>query len=386
MPGKLLIVDDEPDLETLILQKFRKKIHKKQYEFLFAHDGLEAISRLKEHTDVDVILTDINMPKMDGLTLLKELHELQLMAKAVVVSAYGDMDNIRTAMNRGAFDFVTKPIDFSDLEITIEKTLSEIQTLKEGEAAKSRLDVIGQELAMAGKLQQSILPHSYPDRREIAMFGQMTPANNIGGDFYDFFFIDENRLGFVMADVSGKGISAALFMAVSRTLLRFVGIQGYSPGKVLADVNNLLCVDNEISMFVTVFYSILDLRTGEIRFANGGHNQPYKLSPATGLTICARTNGIALGVMEEMEFEEGVITLEPGDIFYTCTDGVTDAVNSNEECFEEERLEEYLKQLTELTPEKIITGTQETVNAFAGDVAQFDDMTQLAVQYLGNPG
>jgi adenylate cyclase len=129
--AKILVVDDEADLEVLIKQKFRQKIREHQYEFLFAINGLKALEQLEQHSDVDIVLSDINMPEMDGLTLLSKLNEQNSLLKAVIVSAYGDMDNIRTAMNRGAFDFVTKPVNFDDLELTMQKTLKHVQQLKE---------------------------------------------------------------------------------------------------------------------------------------------------------------------------------------------------------------------------------------------------------------
>src|SRR5690349_17503652 len=129
--AKILVVDDEVDLETLIKQKFRQKIRERQYEFVFAIHGADALEKLQLHTDVDVILSDINMPVMDGLTLLGKLKETNCLAKAVIVSAYGDMDNIRTAMNRGAFDFITKPVNFEDLELTMQKTMHHVAQVKQ---------------------------------------------------------------------------------------------------------------------------------------------------------------------------------------------------------------------------------------------------------------
>lgn len=128
--AKILVVDDEPDLEVLIRQKFRKKIRANEYEFIFAHNGVHALEQLQLHKDVDIVLSDINMPEMDGLTLLSKLNEKHKLLKSVIVSAYGDMENIRTAMNRGAFDFITKPVDFTDLEMTIEKTLKHVNYIK----------------------------------------------------------------------------------------------------------------------------------------------------------------------------------------------------------------------------------------------------------------
>ena len=128
---KILVADDEPDLETLIRQKFRQKIRDRKYEFVFAANGHDAIRKMEEHPDVSIVLSDINMPEMDGLTLLSKLNELSPLSKTVMVSAYGDMDNIRTAMNRGAFDFVTKPVNFEDLEVTIEKTIRQVTQMRE---------------------------------------------------------------------------------------------------------------------------------------------------------------------------------------------------------------------------------------------------------------
>lgn len=382
MTRKILVVDDEPDLEALILQKFRRKIRSGEFEFFFAGNGLEALAKLRSHEDIDMILTDINMPEMDGLTLLEELLKLPTLTKAVVVSAYGDMNNIRTAMNRGAFDFVTKPIDFQDLEVTIDKTLEELKALRDGRRASDTLNALQQEMELAGRLQQSILPKSYPLREDISLFTKMVPAKEIGGDFFDYFLIDEDHLGVAIADVSGKGVTAAMFMAVSRTLLRFTALQGLDVVAVLAHVNNLLCIDNEMSMFVTVFYGILDMKTGEFRYANGGHFPAIKLSQSRTVEFLPRTRGIALGVMEGMEFEEGSVRLAPGDLLYLFTDGIVEAENTKSEFFEEQRLMDFLRgQLEEITPEKVVTGAQKFVEEFAGDAEQFDDMTQLALQY-----
>ncbi|MCF6285073.1 MAG: response regulator [Candidatus Hydrogenedentes bacterium] len=231
-PVRMLIVDDEPDLEALIRQKFRKKIRQGDYSVVFAGNGQEALETLSANPEIDIILTDINMPVMDGLTLLTRLAEREELFKAVVISAYGDMDNIRTAMNRGAFDFITKPIDFADLEITIEKTAAEILTLKEGQEASRKLIAVSHELEVAARIQESILPKifpPFPERSELEIYAAMTPAKQVGGDFYDFFFIDDDHLAFVIGDVSGKGVPAALFMAVCRTLIKATALHEHAP-------------------------------------------------------------------------------------------------------------------------------------------------------------
>ena len=240
---KILVVDDEPDLEVLVRQKFRRQVREGRFDLVFARNGAEALEVLARDASINIVLSDINMPVMDGLTLLGKLTGLDRILKAVIVSAYGDMQNIRIAMNRGAFDFVTKPIDFQDLEITINRTLDEILALKRSLQDRAQLNALQQELNIAARIQQSILPRvfpAFPDRTEFDVFAAMTPAKEVGGDFYDFFLIDGERLGFVIGDVSGKGVPAALFMAVTRTLLRATAMQASSAGDCLQYVNKVL--------------------------------------------------------------------------------------------------------------------------------------------------
>src|SRR5262245_12556682 len=173
MLTKILVVDDEPDLELLVSQKFRKQVREGKLLFFFARNGAQALQKMKEESDVDVVLTDINMPEMDGLTLLTKIDELYPLIKSVIVSAYGDMANIRTALNRGAFDFVTKPIDFDDLEITLNKTIQEAHVRKQAAKDHDRLVALQRELDVARKIQQSILPRSLPQHKNFEILAEM---------------------------------------------------------------------------------------------------------------------------------------------------------------------------------------------------------------------
>ena len=219
MAIKILSVDDEQDLEALLTQYFRRKIRKGEYEFSFAHNGLEALRMMLDHPDFDIILSDINMPEMDGLTLLTKINEMRNPAlKCIIVSAYGDMENIRTAMNHGAFDFATKPIDMEDLERTIEKAVEQISFIKEAQKEHHQLEEIQYDLNVAREIQQSILPKQFPpfpQYKQFDLYATMSAAKAVGGDFYDFFLVDDNHLGFTIADVSDKGIPAAIFMAMT---------------------------------------------------------------------------------------------------------------------------------------------------------------------------
>jgi len=384
MPERIMVVDDEPDLESLIRQRFRRQIRDGEYDFVFAYNGLEALSRLLEFPDINLILSDINMPEMDGLTLLAKLNELKNPAlKTVIVSAYGDMDNIRTAMNRGAFDFVTKPVDFVDLETTINKTIRELVILRQAQQEHDQLIALHQDLVVARNIQQSILPKTFPpfpERNDFDIFAGMNAAKEVGGDFYDFFLIDKERLGLVIGDVSGKGIPAAIFMAVSRTLLKATALKGLPTGECLAYVNDLLCLESTASMFVTIFYGIFDTTTGELEYANGGHNPPYILKADGSAQTLDMTDGIALGVMEEMEYQMKKITMQPGDGLFLYTDGVTEAFNAAGEMFTDQRLAQLLTGLNAQLIREIVQNVFRNVSEFSTGIDQSDDITILAMR------
>jgi len=385
MPYKILVVDDEPDLELLVRQRFRKQIREKEFEFVFAHNGLEALEKLQQDRTIDIVLSDINMPVMDGLTLLSKINEINPVLKAVIVSAYGDMENIRTAMNRGAFDFLTKPIDFQDFEITLNKTLQQLLTLKQALKARDQLMAIQQELSIATRIQQSILPRTFPPfphRKEFDIFAEMIPAREVGGDFYDFFLIDDDRLGFVIADVSGKGVPAAIYMAVSRTLLKAAASNGLSAGECLQRVNQMLCAEGDTAMFVTVFYGILHTRTGGVEYCNGGHNPPYLLRADGGAAPLETTGDMVLGIMGNMEYGTKRITLRPGDGLFLYTDGVTEAVDGAGDFFSDERLCQLLQQSNSSPLTEIVQGVINEVKRFSTGVPQSDDITVLALRYL----
>lgn len=383
---KILVADDEIDLESLIRQKFRRQIRDKKYDFIFAFNGLEALSKILEYPEIGIVLSDINMPEMDGLTLLAKLKELKNQRlKTVIVSAYGDMDNIRTAMNRGAFDFVTKPVNFEDLEITIDRTIEEIKQIHRSMAEHDQLVSIQQDLNVAREIQQAILPKvfpPFPSQQNFDIHASMIAAKEVGGDFYDFFMIDPTQVGFVIGDVSGKGVPAAIFMAVSRTLIRATGIKGVSASECLRYVNNLLCKESVASMFVTVFYGILDVTTGSIEYVNAGHNPPYLLS-SDGIKKIEITGDTVLGAFEDITFRPGKLQMKPGEKLFLYTDGITEAFNSEEEAYGEEKLENFLQQRINLPIENIIKELQIEVNSFVNGAPQSDDITLLSLVYNG---
>lgn len=377
---KILVVDDEEDVEILIKQKFAKQVKSKELEFLFASNGIEALKTLYQNQDINIILTDINMPEMDGLTLLSHLPELKRLFKAIIISAYGDMSNIRKAMNRGACDFVTKPIDFNDLEITISNAIDQYTAMKRALEAETKLSDIEKELTIAYKIQQAIIPHNFhpfPENQSFEILGKMIPKKEVGGDFFDFFPLEENKLAFVIADVSGKSISAALFMAMTRAIIRTVSKYSESPEKCLAEANRILCIDNDACMFVTTFYGILEMDTGIIRCANAGHNPPFLLKMDHTLKEIARNEGVPLGVAENTEYTRHSFALEKGDCLILYTDGITEAMNAKKELYTESRFIESLKNWSLGPLSSLINHILEDVEKFTDKTPSADDITML---------
>ena len=237
---RILVVDDEIDLEQLMLQRMRREVRRGRYEFEFAHNGAEALELLRKDDGFDIVLSDINMPVMDGLTLLAQIPDVDPDVRAVMVSAYGDMENIRTAMNRGAFDFVTKPIDFTDLKTTIERTIENLTLWRKALSTRDKLVALQNELDVARTMQQDILPKSFPTSTAFDLYASMVAARSVGGDFFDLYELDDGRIGIAIADVSGKGVPAAMFMMISRTLLKVCAATSASPAAVLEHVNTML--------------------------------------------------------------------------------------------------------------------------------------------------
>ena len=388
MAVKILSVDDELDLEVLLTQYFRRQIRKGEYEFAFAHNGLEALQKLLETPDFDIILSDINMPEMDGLTLLAKVNELKNPAmKCIMVSAYGDMDNIRSAMNKGAFDFATKPMELDDLSRTIEKAIEQVRYIRESQQEHNQLESIKNDLAIAGEIQQTILPRSFPPFPELTevvdIYASMTPAKDVGGDFYDFFQIDDERIGLVIADVSGKGVPASLFMAVSRTLLRATALRGVSSAECLTYANKLLCKESLDSMFVTVFYGIYHYKTGMMDYTNAGHNPPYLLRGGRTVECLPVASNFVVGVFDDIEFESNTLTFGIGDTLLLYTDGVTEAFNDKREQFSESNLQDILASMHESSSAKeVVTSVLQSVKTFSGDYPQSDDITLLSLQRI----
>lgn len=250
-------------------------------------------------------------------------------------------------------------------------------------AAHGELVAIRQELDVARRLQQAILPRHFPDRPEIEIAAKAEPAKEVGGDFYDVFWLDDRRLGLVIADVAGKGVPAALVMAETRTLLRGVAPASTGPAQCLGLANNLLAADNDTGMFVTVFLGMLDLATGRLAYANGGHN-PALIRHADGtVSTIGLGDGLALAVIEDFPFDEGEVTLGPGATLVLYTDGVTEAFDIADVAFGDPRLRAVVEETAGRTAAETLAAIFGAVDAFVGDAPQSDDTTVLTLRYRG---
>ena len=242
------------------------------------------------------------------------------------------------------------------------------------------------ELRMATQIQEGMLPNIYPpfpERREFDIYGTMNPAREVGGDFYDFFLVDEDNLALVVADVSGKGVPAALFMMAAKIILANNAMMGLSPAQVLAATNSSVCASNPEEMFITVWFGILEISTGRLTAANAGHEYPV-LKQGDRFELFKDRHGLVLGAMDGVKYKEYTIQLSPGDKIFLYSDGVPEATDSNNKLFGTDRMLEALNQRPESPARNILADVQEAVDEFVGTAEQFDDLTMLCLEYRGN--
>ncbi|MCX5785527.1 MAG: SpoIIE family protein phosphatase [Elusimicrobia bacterium] len=258
-----------------------------------------------------------------------------------------------------------------------------IKNLQETTAAKERIE---SELSIAKGIQAGMLPRlfpPFPERKEFDLHASMEPAKEVGGDFFDFFFVTENKLCIIIADVSGKGVPAALYMVITKTLLKTEGLRGLPPCKILAAVNAILFPDNDACMFATVFCAVLDTETGEMEFANAGHNPPLLCAGPGRFEFLTMESGMVLGVAESFPYNSGKIRLSEGDTMFLYTDGVTEAMNPENALFSEKKLQAVLNTLKNESAENILRRIRVEIAAFAAGTPQSDDITMIVLKYRG---
>ena len=330
-----------------------------------------------------------------------------LIVLAVIIGIFGAFRVVVRPLTRLSVDMVKfSPIAGADyetchvLDVTYKKN-NEIGTLYSGihDMQTNIVDYLGDitrltaekerisaELGVAARMQADIVPTNFPKRDDIQIFASMTPAREMGGDFYDFFMIDEDRMGLVMADVSGKGVPAAMFMIMAKALLKNRACAADSldkPSQILHDVNNDLCADNPSALFVTVWFGILTLSTGSLIASNAGHDFPAIRQGDGDYTVTEAENDPPLAAMEDFEYTDQTMQLARGDRIFLYTDGVPEAKREDGSRFGTETMLTILNRNKTATSEELLTNMKQEIDTFAGDIEPFDDITMMSVVYNG---
>ena len=316
-----------------------------------------------------------------ALTVSKRIVKpLETMTKRVVSLGGENLQFMMESTYRTGDEIEALAESFATLSA---RTLQYVDQVRKVTAEKER---IGAELSLATEIQASMLPHifpAFPMRSEFDIYASMNPAKEGGGDFYDYFLIDDDHLCLVIADVSGKGVPAALFRMASKIILQSVAMLGYSPAEILRRTNEAICSNNEAEMFVTVWLGILELSTGKLTAANAGHEFPALKRPGEPFALFKDRHGFVIGGMEGVRYKEYELRLEPGSKLFVYTDGVAEATNAEKELFGTERMIDALNTDPDAAPQDILKHVRAGVDGFVKDAEQFDDLTMLCVEYKG---
>ncbi len=370
-------------------------------ETLYKTDKYAVILCLDEKLDHLVTMTKLFLRRFLYLTLIAIVIGCAVsmhMIRKRVGRPIGKMATAARKYVKDKMEGVAAPDHFNKLDISTQDEIEELslamkdmenglieyeQNLQKITAERERIQT---ELDLATRIQQDMLPMvfpPFPERSEFDLYATMDPAKEVGGDFYDFFLIDDDHLGFIIADVSGKGIPAALFMMVSKTILNDLAMGGMSPSQVLQTANDSICTRNKEEMFVTVWFGILEISTGIIKCANAGHEKPMVIKADGEVVLINEKPNFVIGGMEGMKYKEYEIALNPGDKIFLYTDGVAEATDLDNNLFGIDRTIEALKENTSADSKEVLGNVRAAVDRFVGEAEQFDDLTMLCLEYKG---
>ena len=382
----LLVVDDNEDNRYTLTRRLTREGYT---NLTTATNGREALDLLQAKP-FDLILLDIMMPDMNGYEVLErmkagaELRDIPV----IMISALNELDSVVRCIELGAEDYLPKPFNPTLLRARVGASLEKKRLRDEVRASLARLE---QEMDAARKLQLGMLPQAFPactPEQPVEIHALMEPAREVGGDLYDFFYASENLFCFLVGDVSGKGAAAAMFMARTRSLVRMAvqlgqrtGGDQITPMHIAEAVNHELCQNNRDRMFVTLFLGVLDAKTGVLTYVNAGHLAPCVLHAAGGIESVGDKPAMPLAVRAGAPYQERTVTLSPGDTVLVFSDGVTEAMNTADELYGNERLLADLRASSALTPEEMVRAIKGKVDAFTGEASKFDDVTMLALRW-----
>jgi phosphoserine phosphatase RsbU/P len=385
--AKLLVVDDIEDNRYTLTMLLELEGYA---NVTTAEDGFQALELLKNQR-FDLVLLDVMMPRLSGYEVLEQLLAEGRLTDlpVIVISALTEFESAARCIGLGAEDYLPKPFNPLLLKARINACLEKKFLRDRLNAHLARIEA---ELDDARRLQLSMVPASFPVptmERPIEIFATMDPAREVGGDLYDYYYRDDGRLCFLIGDVSDKGVPAALFMARTKDVVRLVATffrsatQNHaSAAEIVGRVNSELCRDNNTLMFVTLFFGVIDPQTGELEFCNAGHNAPYLLEHAGGLTEISGAKGCPIGIRSTSIYVGGQLRLDFGDCLFLFTDGVTESMNEQGDLFREERVEQLLRSHITMGPEDVISAMTTAIWDFRRTAPQADDITMLALRRL----
>jgi len=384
----ILAVDDTPENLDVV-----KGILAANYTIKAAINGQMALKIVEKQTP-DLILLDIMMPGMSGYEVCEALKSNPDTRDIPVIflTAMDQTTDESKGFDLGAADYITKPVNPPILESRVKTHLALKHAMDELHGAydiiKQQKDRMQEELNVGHTIQMSMVPMefpAFPSRPEFDLHGLLKPAREVGGDFYDFFMIGEDEICLVVGDVSGKGVPAALFMAVTQTMIKTAAAGDHSPASIVTRVNDALSSDNPASMFVTLFLAIVDIRTGRFRYCNAGHNPPYIVHPGDRLTCLNQRHGVVMGAMPGLAYKEDETSLDKEDSLFIFTDGVTEAMDPEGQLFDEARLESFLGDADRSSAQSLTGSALQSVEKFAAEADQFDDITILVYRLQETP-
>lgn len=375
---KILVVDDEPDLELLINQKFRREIKENKYNFIFANNGVDALKKLTADSEIELVLTDINMPEMDGLTLLKKIKDLENpLMHSVIVSAYGDILNIRTAMNGGAFDFIVKPIDLNDLEITIKKAVDNLATFKRALKSRDELMAVRKELEEARALQLSMLPNDTPQINELEFAVFMNTASEVGGDYYDFSFKEDGSLNIAVGDATGHGMRAGIMVAIMKSLFISDSAE-FDLVDFFSNSNKTIKALNLGRMMMA--FTVLNIKNNQVQFVNAGMPPIFIYKKSNNTVTEFETQGMPLGAISESIFKINKFEVETGDAILILSDGLPELKNEKHEQYDYARVKDEFKSVADKNPNDVVEYLKSSASQWANGVEPDDDVTFVVIK------
>ncbi len=377
----ILMIDDDPATKTIIDGWTTDANISGAYRFLHTESDKEALKVINENQRIDIVFVNIDSGALTGLDLFHKVENRETRFPRIAISDGKDLQHIRKAIADGAVEFIVKPLDRDDLFDVIDRVYAQVERRRKNWKDRAEYVALRREVTAAAEMQSSFLPKSFPEFKNLDVFARTRPARDVGGDFFDVIALDDDRVMVLVADVAGKSVPAAFYMAISRTLLHTLIIQEASPCECLELANDALCGYDIPSMFVSVICVLVDTSARTICYSDGGHLPILLNHPGqAGANQIGESGGPVLGVVPGAAYEEATVSLEKGDSILLYSDGISEAFNENHEQFGLERLISCFAGHADQAVENVAEAVFRGVDNFTGNAEQSDDVTVLCMK------